>query len=174
MTGPIARQGPHHSAQKSTTVSLSEEITLSWKLVSVNSNAMIELFLCYMIVFARTNILLIRYLFGRLPDIPFFASLDPSKHKISGSKAMPRSKRDNLYVQFRRFLQKSGHFFIHLKAIPRCIKTHLGMRLRLQYVELQRRLARILFNVSFQELNQLFIDKPGLHIHNDLLGQDRL
>src|ERR1700704_2499399 len=51
MTGPIARQGPHHSAQKSTMVNLSEEITLSWKLVSVNSKAMIECFLCYMMYF---------------------------------------------------------------------------------------------------------------------------
>src|SRR6185503_17555426 len=44
ITGPMARQGPHHSAQKSTTVNLSEEITLSWKLVSVNSKAIISVF----------------------------------------------------------------------------------------------------------------------------------
>src|ERR1700761_4636433 len=50
MTGPIARQGPHHSAQKSTTVNLSEEITLSWKLVSVNSKGIIQCFLCYVFI----------------------------------------------------------------------------------------------------------------------------
>jgi hypothetical protein len=38
--GPIARQGPHHSAQKSITVNLPEEITSVWKLESVNSFAM--------------------------------------------------------------------------------------------------------------------------------------
>src|ERR1700754_424353 len=51
MTGPIARQGPHHSAQKSTTVSLSDDITFSWKLVSVNSKAINKRFLCDVIIF---------------------------------------------------------------------------------------------------------------------------
>src|SRR3954465_14662961 len=40
ITGPIARQGPHHSAQKSITVNLSEDITCCWKFESVNSAAM--------------------------------------------------------------------------------------------------------------------------------------
>jgi hypothetical protein len=39
MTGPIARQGPHHSAQKSITVNKSEDNTFSWKFASVNSEA---------------------------------------------------------------------------------------------------------------------------------------
>src|SRR4028118_1560985 len=39
ITGPIARQGPHHSAQKSTTVNLSELNTSVWKFESVNAFA---------------------------------------------------------------------------------------------------------------------------------------
>src|SRR5512147_2100415 len=41
ITGPIARHGPHHSAQKSTTVNLSEPKTSFWKLPSVNSFAIV-------------------------------------------------------------------------------------------------------------------------------------
>src|SRR5690349_16298092 len=41
ITGPIARQGPHHSAQKSTTVSLSEASTSDWKFASLNSFAIL-------------------------------------------------------------------------------------------------------------------------------------
>src|SRR5215813_1444294 len=48
ITGPIARQGPHHSAQKSTTVSLSEASTSLWKLASLNSFAIVLIFInCY-------------------------------------------------------------------------------------------------------------------------------
>src|SRR5215217_4792055 len=41
ITGPIARQGPHHSAQKSTTVNLSELKTSFWKFESVNAFAIL-------------------------------------------------------------------------------------------------------------------------------------
>src|SRR6476661_501289 len=40
ITGPIARQGPHHSAQKSITANLSDSKTCSLKFASVNSCAM--------------------------------------------------------------------------------------------------------------------------------------
>jgi hypothetical protein len=38
--GPTTRQGPHHSAQKSTSTGLSELSTSSWKFAVVNSKAM--------------------------------------------------------------------------------------------------------------------------------------
>ena len=43
----MALQGPHHSAQKSTTVNLSLSNTVAWKFASVNSNAIfIVLYVC--------------------------------------------------------------------------------------------------------------------------------
>jgi len=39
-TGPIILQGPHHSAQKSTSTGRSESITSDWKLSSVRLSAM--------------------------------------------------------------------------------------------------------------------------------------
>jgi hypothetical protein len=75
MTGPIARQGPHHSAQKSTTVNLSEDITFSWKLVSVNSKAINKCFLCYVIIFYSTKVNQFCELFRRFPDSAGFPCL---------------------------------------------------------------------------------------------------
>ena len=47
MVGPIAIQGPHQGAQKSTTEGLSDFKTSASKLESVNTAAMIKLFLFF-------------------------------------------------------------------------------------------------------------------------------
>src|SRR5882762_5150936 len=74
MTGPIARQGPHHSAQKSTIVNLSEEITFSWKFVSVNSKAIMKRFMLCDNFILSTKIRLFPHLFRHPHDTHFFAT----------------------------------------------------------------------------------------------------
>src|ERR1044072_5474283 len=53
ITGPIARQGPHHSAQKSITVNLSDDNTFSWKFESVNSAAITVILILLFIVYSQ-------------------------------------------------------------------------------------------------------------------------
>src|SRR6476619_4777408 len=53
ITGPIARQGPHHSAQKSITDNFSESKTFVLKFASVNSCAII--FYCFYFLMKDQN-----------------------------------------------------------------------------------------------------------------------
>src|ERR1700722_17605574 len=94
MTGPIARQGPHHSAQKSTIVNLSDEITFSWKLVSVNSNAINGMFYVILILFTHAKVYYILQLLRRFPDIgpnavPF--QTQSRSNALPGPNALPGS-----------------------------------------------------------------------------------
>src|SRR5271170_3297968 len=55
ITGPMARQGPHHSAQKSITVNFSDAMTFSWKFASVNSKAIMYKFKLYVKVWINLD-----------------------------------------------------------------------------------------------------------------------
>src|SRR5579871_395935 len=122
MTGPIARQGPHHSAQKSTTVNLSEEITFSWKLVSVSSNAIMRV-LCFVEYFCflnpDTNLVFVFRIFGHLCDngCKILARWPPNLHVEEPSAYLTVSGLNSDYIHFQLglILQKSGHFVIHFE-----------------------------------------------------------